>query len=447
MSDSSHSPELTKLINLQAKKIVCAVSGGLDSMLLLARCALHELPVVAAHVNYGKRGDESDADEQLVTDYCKGLGIPVFVHYAVESDLRGNFQEQARRVRYRFLEEVRKATGSDLIATAHHAGDARESMLMQLFRSGDTGVVRGIQQENRLVIRPMLQLQRDEILRLALAYHLPWREDASNADRGYTRNRLRHEIIPALDALFPGWHERLHQAALQNRQADELVARVLALSAKGNTLQLSALSEFSTHNRRKLLAAWIMKQVGFHPVRDVLRKLDQLPDRQKGRRIHIGGGFEVLREDDVLMLREKEEEAQHDAAFEVENPEMIPASGIGLPDWGIQLQTGNWLGSPAPNTLELRIEALTFPVQIRRWKAGDRLRPLGMNGSKLVSDVLTDQKIPAAFKKQALVLQSFDGVIGAVIFPRQQKGITGLIAGKLSSKSTSDKTLIIRHLY
>lgn len=440
------SDELREIIKLPAKKIVCAVSGGVDSMLLLMRAALHPFPVAAAHVNYGKRAEASDADEVLVTQTCRALGIPCFVYQAGSEELSGNFQHSARILRYRFFEEVRKTTKSDVIITAHHAGDERESMLMQLFRKGNLQAVRGIFAEKNSVLRPMLGLNRTDILRLAQCYGIQWRDDESNYSTDYSRNRIRHEVIPVLDDLYPGWDERLQREAAHNRRADDLIRGILGLISCGNEIKLSALNTLSSEICREVLISWIFSQTGFHPASGVADALNGLRFRQKGRRIEAGKGFEVVREEDSLLLQKSSRAESGTESFRVEQMDAAPAPAalISLNGLQLELQAGAWTGKPQLGALELKREALVFPLEIRTWQHGDRMRPLGMKGHKLVSDILTDHKLPNSQKNQAHILQSFDGKTAAVIFPAELNGKIGVIADHAACTSVNDKTIIIK---
>lgn len=443
----NQSPEILKAIKLPAKKIVCAVSGGVDSMLLLARCALHPWPVVAAHVNYAKRGEASDLDERHVVSCCRAYGIPCFVHHAKPEELKGNFQESARELRYRFFEEVRQASEASAVLTAHHADDESESMLLQLFRSGDSGNLRGIHELKNNVVRPMLGLSRDEILNAARECRLEWREDESNSSAAYTRNRIRHEIIPVLNDLFPGWKERFGKQTDFNRTQDNLVNGIINLITLDNKIKFSALNSFNAENRQKILGAWIFRQAGFHTNQSVISAVQQLFRKQTGSRVQLGLGYEVIRErQELLLLNQQSTIPEPLASVSFDRSEISTTSAVRLGENNFQLAESAWDGKPELLTLELREDALLFPLRFRYWKAGDRMNPLGMRGSKLVSDILTDQKVPSWQKKQAVVVQSFDGKIAAVIFPMDVTGKAGLIAAHAACTQLQDKSIKIKRI-
>ncbi len=438
--------ELQKKIKLPAKKIVCAVSGGADSMVLLMRCALHRESVVAAHVNYGRRGAESDADEILVSEYCRSNDIPLFVYHATEEELTGNFQQSARVLRYRFFEKVRFATQSDYIATAHHADDVQESLVMQLFRSGNLRNMRGIKARDGHIIRPMLHLRKADVLQYAQSVGLKWREDASNQSPDYTRNRLRHEILPVLDKLFPGWSDRLQKTAAANKHVAEIIAELASAYSEKNQIKISALNCISDNLCEAVLDAWMLREAGFSPPQSVLSALRNHLKLQKGSQLHIGNGFEVVREEKTLLLR----------LIPGENPEHAPEYIHAMPvageeivcksDASLLYTAGAWQGEPQADVLELRAASLRFPLVIRPWKAGDRMQPLGMKGTKLISDILTDHKVMHAQRISAKVLVSFDGVLLAVIFPRNEYLKTGLIAAHAACRLQGDKTLIFKRI-
>ena len=202
--------------------LIAAVSGGLDSMVLAEVLHRTGRPLHIAHVNYGLRGADSDADEALVVAWCAERAIPCHVHRADMSTLQDGVQATARRIRYAHFESVRSdllAENNDRVwvALAHHGDDQAETVLLHLMRSADPMALASMPaiHRDRHLMRPFLGNTRAQLAQFAEAWSVPFREDASNAKPDYLRNRIRHEVLPLLEDLRPGtvghvahWAER-----------------------------------------------------------------------------------------------------------------------------------------------------------------------------------------------------------------------------------------------
>ena len=179
-----------------------AVSGGVDSMLLVELMFQEKLPIHVLHVNYHLRGIESEEDELLVRNYCKSNNIPItiksiYLKEKLEAD-GGNLQNEARKVRYDFFQkELNKVPKSNLVL-AHHLNDQMETFFLQLLRNSGIAGLSGMKPVNNKFLRPLLICKKEEIYALAFERKISWREDKSNSKNDYSRNRLRNEIIPFL---------------------------------------------------------------------------------------------------------------------------------------------------------------------------------------------------------------------------------------------------------
>ncbi len=202
-------------------KILCAVSGGADSIYLLTRLNeirnLTEFTVVAAHYNHRLRGGESDRDEAFVREFCAGRGIPCVIgsgDVCAEAKKCGKgIEETARRLRYAFLRETAEQVGAELIATGHTADDNAETVLLHLIRGTGLQGLTGIPPRRGNLIRPLLTTTRKTIEDYLRRYGVPHIEDSSNGDDAFRRNQVRHQIIPLLDEITPGFTERMRDTA------------------------------------------------------------------------------------------------------------------------------------------------------------------------------------------------------------------------------------------
>ena len=189
---------LTRAGVTQGQKVVVAASGGVDSTALLELLHASGRPLVAAHVNHGMRGDESEGDHTFVADWAKRHGHPFECLKLDATILKSGsqgMQGEARKKRLTWLEKVRESHGAAAVLTGHHGDDQAETWLLHAIRSADPLAVKGMSEREGNVIRPFLSKTRAEILALAHEQNWDWREDSSNASDAYTRNRIRHEVL------------------------------------------------------------------------------------------------------------------------------------------------------------------------------------------------------------------------------------------------------------
>lgn len=232
-------------------RVLCALSGGADSMYLLCRLMAGGYEVCAAHYNHRLR-PTADRDEQFVRDWCTDHRIPLTVG---SGDVSGHaakagmgVEEAARELRYEFLHRAAAETGCTLIATGHHAGDNAETVLMNLIRGCGLNGLTGIPERRGIIVRPMLSVTQDEITRYLSEHHIPHVEDETNADLSCTRNRIRHRLIPLLEELNPQAVRHITDAARRMKE-DELelqcqAERLLELTVdtdEGQSIPVAAL--------------------------------------------------------------------------------------------------------------------------------------------------------------------------------------------------------------
>lgn len=199
--------------------VLCAVSGGLDSMVMLA--LLHSLGfgVEVLHVNFGLRGNDSEEDQKLVEHFCRQLSIPFHLK-KIEPDewKRAEWKGQsiqmiARTLRYNWFRQMAARRGVDRIAVAHHADDQAETILLQVLRGGGLSALAGMSPQTGLMIRPLLETNRAELEAFAHEKNIAWRQDQSNLESKYDRNRIRNEVFPLLESAFPGFQKVLNRNA------------------------------------------------------------------------------------------------------------------------------------------------------------------------------------------------------------------------------------------
>lgn len=393
--------------------VVVGVSGGVDSVALLHLLVGAGFQPVAVHVNYGLRGAESDADEALVRELCTARDVELHVERAVPDG--GNTQEAARNVRYEAFGRLARRTGARAVATAHHRGDQAETLLLNLFRGTGPVGLGGMPVRRRLtpgsaveVVRPLLFATRAAITAYAEACGLLWREDASNREGDYRRTALRHTILPAIEAVF-GESVQQHVAAaadLVRAHLDSGAALApgaaldsLSMHTDGGwILAVTPLSAYPAAVRRGLLIEALRRWAPLAPrTADSVRELDGLLDAQPGRCV-VWPGLTVWRDRSHLVFTT--ETVSEPEPLAVGHGSTVAATGTlcveptALPERYSASRFVEYVAA----------ERLRFPLTLRPWREGDVLKPLGMDGHKNVSDLLTDCKVPPQERARQLVL-------------------------------------------
>lgn len=404
-------------------RIVAGVSGGVDSVVLLR--LLHEagFRVGVAHVNYGLRGEESDADEAFVRALADELGVPCFVREATLPE-GANRQEAAREARYAFFREVAEAEGAEAVAVGHTQDDQAETVLLHLFRGAGLRGLAGMPAERPLtprsafrLVRPLLGVPRVEVEAHARARGWAWREDASNASAAYRRNALRHRILPLLREQF-GQDVSAHVAAAAGHVrtflgAPEAPPALFARLRRGDRrLALDGLRALDIAPRRAVLLEALRAWAPDAPRNaGALAELAALVEAQPGRRV-AWPGLTVWRDREALVFESAPAVSPREAW------PVWPGVATGTPYGTLTLEplgaVPSAVASGGPNVEVADADALVEPLVLRRWREGDRFRPLGLGGTKKVSDLLTERKVPPSEREHQLVLCAGDAVLWVV---------------------------------
>lgn len=399
--------------------VVVAVSGGVDSMVLLDRLAESHAPLHVCHVNYGLRGEESDRDEVLVRAAAERYEARFHVRREDPRSGRSSVQDRARRIRYRFFHDVAAEIGAGTVAVGHHLDDQAESILLGLFRGAGPRGLRGMTPRRRLsregdivLVRPLLVFTRAEIEAWARFSGIAWREDASNLGRSYLRNRVRHDLIPALNGVFGGsvlnriarfgelmaGYAELEEALLADACTDSGDTVVVLLSTLNHLPRIL--------QGRVVLDALARVCPDCIASRAISERILRLRDAQVGRRVQIGSA-RVFRDREALVFRARTKpfaEIRLTVPGSVDVPlgRITARERIGMAvDWT----------ALTPETALLDADRLNPPLAVRVWRHGDRMRPLGAPGSRKVSDILTDARVGLATRSERLVVTSGDSIV------------------------------------
>ena len=398
----------------EGEKIVLALSGGMDSMVLADLLPKAKVEFVAAHCNFHLRGEESDGDEKFVREFAEKHDIQCFVKhfetekYAAEQGI--SIEMAARDLRYAWFEELRQQLGYDKIAVAHHADDQAETFFINLLRGAGLRGLKGMQPQNGIIIRPLLWASREQIHRYAVENQILWREDHTNAESVYLRNKIRNQLLPAFDELHAearqGLYKSLEHLASENGLYRELLQEKLHQIIKCNgEIQSIPHSAFSIpHSAFQLLFEWL-REYGFntgqcHFIYDAIGTGVGNQYCSATHRLVIGR--------DELQLSEIKEKTEDEIQIEIGEEEIF--SPVHLCFSKIE-KTADFVINKSPEIAQLDFDKLRFPLTLRHWHHGDRFHPLGMKGSKLLSDFFVDQKFTEWQKRNVWLLVAADGDI------------------------------------
>lgn len=397
---------LNQDLNLKGnERILIALSGGLDSMVLfhLLRKASFDIGII--HVNYNLRGKDSISDKDFVESIGKEFSIPSYVK-EIESDFDwkvsgSSVQMQARDIRYDFFEEVLARENYDFIATAHQLNDSYETALLNWIKGNSLRGLAGIPRKNAGVIRPLLSFEREEIFEYAKRNKIHWREDKSNAENKYQRNLLRNKIIPLLKEINPGILASFLHRSNGIRELNEYFERKIESSKNDWILdkeggQYFDIKRIEKDFDKKLILKYILETHHFNS-RQIEDSLN-LIDSEIGKYVE-NDGYRIVKDRKFLILHEKIRNSESEISIDV-IPKLIEINGIKIHFESTDLP----INFKDEFTQYVSLDSIKWPMSIRKWQEGDRFRPLGMKGSKKLSDFLIDKKIPLHDKEKVLVL-------------------------------------------
>ena len=396
---------------LKDKKLLLAVSGGVDSMVLLDLFYKLRFDICIVHCNFQLRGEESDADELLVREICQEGYIPYFIEsfdtleFAKENKL--SIQLAARKLRYDWFQEI-ISLGFDYVLTAHHLDDNVETFLINFTRGTGLEGLTGIPAQNENVIRPLLPFSREEIENYAKEYNIQWREDSSNASDKYFRNKLRHDIVPTLKELNTGFLDSFQNTLRHLQQAESLVNDASKLvyekvvEVKENQLEIHLNSLLQFKNYKAYLYQWL-KNYGFSAWNDIYDLVEAQSGKQVFSETHI-----LLKDREKLILTERKS-IDKSEVFIIESLD----SKVNIP-LKLRFYKGVNIFETVSNCIFVDESKIKFPLTIRKWQEGDYFYPLGMNGKKKLSKYFKDEKYSLLDKENQWLLCSEDQIIWVI---------------------------------
>lgn len=391
------------------ERLLVAVSGGVDSVLLARFCVEAGYQVTLAHCNFQLRGEESERDEAFVRALADELGVPLLVRHfdtiQLAEAVGKGIQELARDLRYGWFNTL-TAEGTehvaDIILTAHHADDNMETLLMQFFRGTGLNGLCGIEPRQNKLVRPLLFARKAELLAYAQANNIKYVEDSSNLSDKYTRNYFRHAVLPLLKEVYPQVENNLLENIHRFRDTHELYSAYIEklrkkfIQPKGIPVLLLA-KQPGLHT----ITYELLKPYGFSAaqVPEVLRLLDA----QSGRQVQ-SASHRIIRHRNWLVITEVKLRPEGMVVVEEGGRQVLFAEGaLSIEN---KSKPENWLPQTGASVAQLNAKEIRYPLIVRPWKTGDYFYPLGMKKKKKISRFLIDLKMPVHQKERVYVVET-----------------------------------------
>jgi len=408
---------------LKDKKLLIAISGGIDSIVLTHIFKTLKFDISLAHCNFMLRGKESNKDELFVTELGNKLMIPTYTipfntnQYAKEKGI--STQMAARELRYNFFQEICTKNNIDFILTAHQKDDVIETVLINLTRGTGLDGLMGIPEINGNIVRPLLSFSRNEILVYATRNKLQWREDSSNSSIKYVRNKIRHKVVPFLKELNPSLLETFNNTLENLRGSQQIIEDCIqdvkekTITKVNNDLHFD-ISQLKKLNNPKVYFYELLKDYGFTEWNDI----NDLLTAQSGKQV-FSKTHRLLKDRDVLILSEIGK-TQKTASFEVsENTSKIKKPvKLKFEKVDVPFDTKNHKNKIITelilddnSMISIDYDKIEFPLTIRKWKKGDYFYPIGLNGKKKLSKFFKDEKLSLVEKENTWLLCSKNEIV------------------------------------
>jgi tRNA(Ile)-lysidine synthase len=420
---------------LKDKKLLIAISGGVDSVVLTH--LLHELnfDISLAHCNFQLREKESDLDEEFIGLLAQKTSNQIFtIKFDTEEFASKNklsTQIAARELRYNWFQEVIKKHNFDYVLTAHHADDNLETFLINLTRGSGLDGFTGIPKINGNIVRPLLTFSREEILAYAKINTINWREDASNATTKYIRNKIRHKVIPILKEINPNLLETFAKTLENLQESKQIIEDKIAnissevIKSKNNILKIN-IDKINQLSNPKAYLYQLLKDYNFTEWNDVYNLLSA----QSGKHV-FSKTHRLLKDREYLLLSENliSNAIEQEKFLIDENQSKI------LHPIHLNFEVVQQKSTENKRTIYVDKDLLKYPLIVRKWENGDYLYPLGMQGKKKLSKYFKDEKFSLLDKENTWLLCNAENEIIWVLNHRQDS--------RLSLKKTSKNILKI----
>jgi tRNA(Ile)-lysidine synthase len=392
-------------------RLLLAISGGVDSMVMLSLFQQLPYEIAVAHVNFGLRGTESDGDEEFIRHYCLQHQLTLYTHHANTKEYalqhKVSIQMAAREIRYKWFKEIQQQHQYTKLLVAQHTDDSIETTFINIIRGTGISGLKGVV-TNEIAVRPMLCFNRKGIQEYALQNAIEWREDSSNAKNDYLRNKLRNTILPMFDEISDTWRDAVIKL---NKDVEESEAILSAYYETNVSTIYNANYIFIDKVKELEFGFWLLRRVlislGFShdTISDIVNSLDI----QKGKYFE-SEYYKITKEENCFYVEQKLFHPKNRIDLELHTAtDEFQIDSIQYKIEQLDVSVFDNVYTPGENYVDA--DKLIFPIKIRNWRAGDAFRPLGMKGSKKLSDYFVDKKFTIQQKENTFVIVSGDDIV------------------------------------
>ncbi len=399
-------------------KIIVAVSGGIDSCVLLFLLFELDFNCVVAHCNFSLRNEESDNDEDFVNELAKKYNFDFETKkfdttlFAEESGI--SIQMAARELRYNFFEEIRQKHNCKIIATAHHADDNIETLFINLIRGTGLKGLSGIPVKTERIVRPLLFATRNEINAFAKRNNIKWREDSSNQSVKYMRNKIRHNLLPMIEEIKPGFSKQILRNIEHFSETGNLLKRILnekieEITFNSDNKLFIDISELLKSESGKTILYEIIAPYGFNPKQ--INKIWSTINGESGK-VFYSKNYCLNKDRDKIIISQIHTSNTKRKYYIDEIQEWISEPvemSINYLSWESSMAI-----SKNNNIVMLDADNIEFPLIIRCWEHGDYFKPIGMQGFKKLSDFFIDNKISKVDKENIWIIESANRIVWVI---------------------------------
>ncbi|RKR13237.1 tRNA(Ile)-lysidine synthase [Maribacter vaceletii] len=396
---------------LKPSKFLLACSGGIDSVVLAHLCNNANLDFELAHCNFQLRGKESDADEVFVKELAKKINKKINVTSFKTVDYvnlnKVSVQVAARELRYTWFSTLQEKNNLKYLVTAHHADDDLETFIINLSRGTGIDGLKGMPYNTDVIKRPLLKFSQEQIIDFAHVNTIEWREDQSNTDTKYLRNKIRHQIVPLLKELHPSFLDNFLNSQQYLEQTATIADNALN-TIKKDLFQLNgshykiAIESLKALNPLKGYIHGLFKFYGFTEWQNVADLLDAMSGKEIRSKT-----YRLVKDRDYLLLEILKE--NKDEVFTVLKEDIFVDNPI-----PITITNVEEVAECSLNTLYIDKETLKYPLTIRKWKNGDYFYPFGMHGKKKLAKFFKDEKIDVLSKEKQWLLCSENQIVWVI---------------------------------
>lgn len=397
-------------------RLLCAVSGGIDSMVMLSLLNEMNYECVVAHCNFRLRGDESDGDEQFVREMCEKMYIPCFVNtfdthkFADETGL--SIQMAARKLRYDWFYELAEKENCSYIALAHNSDDQVETAILNFARGTGIRGVSGMKPLAGKLFRPLIEVSRADIVQISTEDNIPFHNDSTNATTKYARNKVRHLVIPLLEEINVAAKENILKSVSYFAETERIMndyvrrAKEVAMSNSNGLLRIDVAKIMQTAAPSTVLFEML---IGEGVPKPLASESVCLLEAQTGRKCEMDG-VEIVRNREYIEVQKSVGE---------NDESVVTVNAIGeLKKYGFEISFAycddDFVFDKNPQVAYIDVKKLKFPLTLRKWNFGDKFMPLGMKGMRKLSDFFKDEKLSQAEKSNVRILESEGKIVWVV---------------------------------